>query len=74
MCRRHRWLSTLALLFAPLSASAQPEPSRAELPITRLVLYSSGVGYYLREGKHSMTADDWRVFMDFADRQWTGHR
>jgi hypothetical protein len=25
--------------------------------------------YYHREGKHSMTSDDWRVFMDFADNQ-----
>lgn len=33
-------------------------------------LLSSPLGYYLREGKHSMTADDWRVFMDFADAQW----
>ena len=32
------------------------------------------LGFYLREGKHSMLADDWRVFMDFADRQWQpGH-
>jgi hypothetical protein len=37
-------------------------------PLRHLV--NSRLGYYLREGKHSMTADDWRVFMDFADRQW----
>jgi hypothetical protein len=37
-------------------------------PLRRLV--DSRLGYYIREGKHSMTADDWRVFMDFADRQW----
>ncbi len=37
-------------------------------PIGRLV--GGRLGYYLREGKHSMTAGDWEVFMDFADRQW----
>ena len=36
----------------------------------RRQLVDSRLGYYLREGKHSMTADDWTVFMNFADRQW----
>jgi hypothetical protein len=44
-----------------LSATVQP-------PLGTLV--SSPLGYYIREGRHSMTADDWRVFLDFADRQW----
>jgi hypothetical protein len=28
------------------------------------------LSYYLREGKHSMTADDWAVFLGFADKNW----
>ena len=28
------------------------------------------LAYYIREGKHSMTPADWKVFMDFADKQW----
>ncbi len=43
-----------------LSAKSMP-------PQRRLV--ESRLGYYIREGKHSMTADDWEVFMNFADRQ-----
>jgi hypothetical protein len=37
-------------------------------PVGKLV--ASRLGYYLRQGKHSMTADDWAVFLDYADRQW----
>lgn len=41
-------------------------------PIGQLV--GGRLGYYIREGKHSMTAKDWEVFMDFADKQFAaGH-
>jgi hypothetical protein len=33
-------------------------------------LVDSKLGYYIRPGKHSMTKADWKVFLDFADRQW----
>jgi hypothetical protein len=33
-------------------------------------LVGTRLGYYLREGKHSMGAEDWRIFLDFADKQW----
>ena len=26
------------------------------------------LGYYIRPGKHSMTREDWKVFLDYADR------
>lgn len=31
-------------------------------------LSSGTLGYYIRPGKHSMTRDDWRVFLDYADK------
>jgi hypothetical protein len=39
-----------------------------EMPeINKLV--DSKLGYYIRPGKHSMTREDWKVFLDFADKQ-----
>jgi hypothetical protein len=35
-------------------------------PIGKLV--DSKLGYFIRDGKHSMTNEDWKVFLDFADK------
>jgi (4-O-methyl)-D-glucuronate---lignin esterase len=37
-------------------------------PMGKLV--GERLGYYIRPGHHSMTASDWGIFLDFADRQW----
>jgi (4-O-methyl)-D-glucuronate---lignin esterase len=42
-----------------LDGQALPEPDR---------LLDTPLGYYIRPGKHSMTAGDWKVFLDFADK------
>ncbi len=39
----------------------------SEMPAVN-TLSSGRLGYYIRPGKHSMTAGDWKVFMDYADR------
>ena len=31
-------------------------------------LLNSRLGYFIREGKHSMTRADWKVYLDFADK------
>jgi hypothetical protein len=31
-------------------------------------LMDSTLGYYIRPGKHSMTKEDWKIFLDFADK------
>jgi hypothetical protein len=33
-------------------------------------LVDSTLGYYIRPGKHSMTAGDWKVFLDYTDKQF----
>src|ERR1700741_278233 len=47
-----------SLMFVPSSKAAKPEavkggeePRTAQLPVSRVVLFSSGVGHFLREGK-----------------------
>ncbi len=42
-----------------LDGAAYPESER---------LVDSPLGYYIRPGKHSMTTADWKVFLDFADK------
>ena len=37
-------------------------------PLRQLV--GKRLGYYIREGKHSMTPGDWKVFLDFADKHF----
>lgn len=41
-----------------LAAGAKPEIGK---------LVNSRLGYFLREGKHSMSREDWEVFLDYAD-------
>jgi len=48
------------------NVSAPKEP--ASPPIGELI--GGRLGYYLRDGKHSMGPEDWRIFLDFADKQW----
>src|SRR5690242_20364877 len=44
-----------------LDATQMPEPGK---------LVDGTLGYYIRPGKHSMTKDDWKIFLDFADKHF----
>ncbi len=33
-------------------------------------LMDSKLGYYIRPGKHSMTKEDWKIFLDYADKHF----
>lgn len=39
----------------------------SETPPPQGQLSAGRLGYYIREGKHSMTSGDWQVFLEFAD-------
>ncbi len=43
-----------------LEAKKMPEPG---------TLVASTLGYYIRPGKHSMTRGDWKIFLDYTDKQ-----
>lgn len=40
-----------------------------EMPATERLIDST-LGYYIRPGKHSMTKEDWKIFLDFADKHF----
>jgi hypothetical protein len=42
-----------------LDAKHMPEPGK---------LVDSRLGYFIRNGKHSMTREDWKAFLEFADK------
>jgi hypothetical protein len=42
-----------------LDADIMPDPGK---------LVDSRLGYHIRPGKHAMTAGDWKVFLDYADK------
>jgi hypothetical protein len=44
-----------------LAAHKMPKPGK---------LIDSKLGYYIRPGKHSMTREDWKVFLDYADKHF----
>ncbi len=37
-------------------------------------LLETPLSYYIRPGKHAMTTGDWKVFLDFADGQFSGRK
>jgi hypothetical protein len=45
-----------------LKAKSMPPPGK---------LISSRLGYYIREGQHSMTPEDWKVFVEYANKQFS---
>ena len=38
-----------------------------KMPVTGSLL-NSRLGYFIREGRHSMSTPDWKVWLDYADK------
>jgi len=87
LCAPRPVLLTNAVEDSWANPAGQFEMLRAADPVYRLVagggleakeipasekLVDSELGYYIRPGKHSMTKEDWRVFLDFADKRMKG--
>ncbi len=50
-----------------------PGLAAAEMPPVGQ-LSAGRLGYFIRPGKHSVTPEDWRAFLDFADHHWSRDR
>jgi hypothetical protein len=54
----------------PAAAASPPSAAAASPPGSAVGQRSAGkLGYFLRAGTHSMTAEDWAAFLRFADQQ-----
>jgi hypothetical protein len=56
-------VAILTVLSPAIPVVAQPKPASPELPVTRIVLFSSGVGYFQRDGQVDGNA---RIDLPFA--------
>ena len=60
-----RVLQAAAPVYA-LAGKADAAPSEAVAPMNKLL--GKELGYWIRQGKHAMTAADWQTYLDFADK------
>jgi len=52
----------------PVYKLLKSEGVGAKEPLEPGKLLDSKLGYYIRSGKHSMMKEDWKVFLDYADK------